>query len=312
MKVIFFGLGSIGQRHMRLLREAYPKTNIVAFRSYLGQEPVDIDVPTVNSWDEVASFEPQIAFITNPSNLHVKTALECARRGINLFIEKPLSIYGEELDELLQTIDKKNLTAYVAYCMRFHPAIQNLKKLLMEKNILHARIKCSSYFPDWRPNQDHLKSYTADQRQSGGIVFELSHEVDYAAYLFGKIESVSGVRGKRSNVTVDADDFADLLLTQPRCPCNIHLNLFSRKLQRVIEVDTDDLHIRADLVDSKIEVTKPDGSIATTDYQMERDDMFSDQLSYFISNLDNNRLDNNLFEAAALFQKLAAFREASQ
>lgn len=71
------------------------------------------------------------------------TASQCARRGMHLFIEKPLSDSLKGFSDLLRLTQKKNLTVYIAYCLRFHPVIAKLKELLKGKKVVHARVDLS-------------------------------------------------------------------------------------------------------------------------------------------------------------------------
>jgi predicted dehydrogenase len=123
MKILMIGLGGIGQRHVRNLRSLLGDTlEIMAYRqlnrsfALTDQLKVDegvnilekykIDVyPDINS---ALDQEPDIAFICNPSNLHIPVALMAARAGCRLFIEKPLSHNLDFVSELIQVIEQKN------------------------------------------------------------------------------------------------------------------------------------------------------------------------------------------------------------
>ncbi len=306
MKVVIFGLGSIGLRHLRLLKDEYD-LDLYAFRTRLGQENVDSGINEISGWNEIEQIHPDVAFITNPSYLHIETATECAKRGMHLFIEKPLDIKLEGLGELLGLVREKNLTSYVAYTMRFHPVVQALKAATQNLKPLHARITCTSFFPNWRPNQNHLKSYTAQQDKSGGVVFELSHELDFAVHLFGPVKELHGVRGKFGSVTVDSDDAADIIAVHAVCNSNIHVNLFSRKLQRFIEIDCEDASFHADIIRSELYITDASGATRIDRFPYERDDLFRNQLAYFFDNIGNPRMNNNIFEASELLEKMVTF-----
>src|SRR5512133_1494007 len=136
LKVLFAGLGSIGQRHVRNLRAVLgDQVTILAYRSR-GQSPVlnpDMTVrpgATLEDTYQIRSFSnlddalnegPDAVFITNPNTLHLPVALAAARAGCHLFIEKPIAESLGGLDELVSLVEQKNLVAFVAYQFRFHP-----------------------------------------------------------------------------------------------------------------------------------------------------------------------------------------------
>ena len=112
MKILFCGLGSIGQRHLRLAqaRFAGQTAEFVALRSGQGTGDAPAGVRSLRDWDEVGRERPVVAFICNPTSLHVETALECARRGMHLFIEKPIASSTQGLAELQKIVSERELT----------------------------------------------------------------------------------------------------------------------------------------------------------------------------------------------------------
>ena len=309
MKILLCGLGSIGKRHARLMQECFPYHRLVALRTFRGQEANDLGIPELRSWDEVDGQSFDVAFITNPTCLHLQYALECAKRRMHLFIEKPIDCALSGLEDLLGLVQQARLTAYVAYPVRFHPVVRALKPLV-QAPILHSRSHCASYLPAWRPGHDHRASYSAHRDQGGGVLLDLSHDIDLIQCLFGDVERITGDLGRRSDVTVDAEDYADLILTHPAGRSTLHLNYFSRTTERWIAIDTPESHIHADLVQSRIHYTSA-AETWTREFPFERGDMYRDQLRYFFANLSNPRLENNVADASRLFRQIIACRESA-
>ena len=44
---------------------------------------------------------------------------------------------------------------------------------------------CNSFLPNWRSNRDYRKSSSLKKVEGGGVLLELSHEIDYIRNLFG-------------------------------------------------------------------------------------------------------------------------------
>ena len=127
MKVIIFGLCSIGRRCAKLLQRN-KQLELYAFRTKKGDcSGEQLPIKEAYSWQEVDCIKPEAAFITNPTSLHIDTAINCASRGMDLFIEKPLGNTRERVDQLLKLVKDNSLTTYVAYGLRFHPVIEKLK-----------------------------------------------------------------------------------------------------------------------------------------------------------------------------------------
>lgn len=308
MKIVFFGLGSIGQRHASILFGGN-KHDLYAFRSEKSREMGLGGVKELYSWDEVKSLKPDIVFITNPTFLHVKTAIKCAELGCKLFIEKPVGKDLIGLERLLKIVRRKRLVTYIAYNLRFHPVIKVLHENIKIDPPLHMRVVCSSYLPDWRPGTDYLESYSASKKMGGGVVLDLSHELDYVSYLTGKIEKISGDYFKLSNVTKDAEDSVDVIARTSLCPVNIHLNFLSQIKERTIKIDFKDRSVIGDLVNGEVLEYKEGAIVKKKKFDNPINQSYIDQIKYFFNNIDNPQMMNNLLEAVYLYKKMIAFKK---
>lgn len=306
-RIIIFGMGSIGRRHAQILRDD-PKYKLFAYRSGNSSARNELGLEELHRWADIKRLKPEIAFITNPTNLHVRTAIKCALSGMNLFIEKPLSHNLKGLD-LLESICRRNrLTCYTAYCLRFHPVIKKVRELVRGKKIYHARVVCSSYLPEWRPGQDLKNSYSMFNNKGGGVLLDLSHELDYIKYIFGGIKNIEGVHGKKSNVTHDSEDFADMILTLDNgFKTTLHLNIFSRFNERSIKVDFDGGYLTGDLLTGKVEYLFR-GKRRIFRLKVDRDEYLKEEIAYFLNNIGNKAIMNNLQESKKLLKKILEFR----
>jgi len=311
MKIIFFGLGSIGQRHAKLLIKSGGH-EIFALRTHQSDAPKpDFPVKELNSWEQVDAIKAQIAFITNPTSMHIPTAIECAKRGMSLFMEKPLGSSDEGLDELLAIVEKKQLVSYVAYCLRFHPVILHLKELLSKETCLHMQIEAASYLPTWRPDRDHKKSYSSNRNLGGGVIFDLSHEIDYVDFFLGPVKQINGQCSRSGNVTVDAEDCADMQIQCAGGYANVHLSFLSHLNTRKITIYFPDRTVIADLITNVIYTYQKNALVEQLDLPIERDQLFMRQLEFFLANIQNPHMMNNIKKSADLFRKICQFREKS-
>ena len=307
MKIIFFGLGSIGQRHAKILLENY-KYDLYAYRSGIHDIPNELTIKELHSWGEVEKLKPDIVFITNPTSLHIETAIKCASLNCKLFIEKPVGKDMRDLDKLINIVEKRNLVTYVAYNLRFHPVVRKLKEILKRKKTLYARAVCTSFLPAWRPNTDYLKSYSANSDMGGGVILDLSHEIDYVDYLFGGIKEISGKFAKVSDVTLDTEDYVDMLVVSNGIPVNIHIDFLSQHRQRYMQIDFEGLTVVGDLIDAEIKEFEGGKIKSRIRLEYTQGQEYKEQMKHFFDNIDNPKMMNNLLEAAGLFKKIILFK----
>jgi len=311
MKIIIFGLGSIGKKQTKLLLEMY-KHKLFVFRSNRESTPNKLGIEEVYSWRDVEDLSPDVAFITNPTYLHIKTAIKCVKLGMDLFLEKPIGADAKGLKTLLGIVRKKKLTTYVAYCMRFHPVIEDLKQCLYthkeSKNFMHCNILASSYLPEWRPSRDYETIYSAQSQKGGGVILDLSHEIDYAQHLFGEILDIQGTFGKISKLKITAEDYADILMKCEKAVVNLHMNFFSKNKKRNLRIDfANHSYIEADLLKNTI-VENRKGKVKRRKYDLKQDHMYRQQLKYFFENIENKKMTNNIFDASTLYKKILKFK----
>lgn len=57
MKVVFFGLGSIGKRHAKILIENY-RHDLYVFRSGVNDAPTILGIQELHSWDDIEKLKP--------------------------------------------------------------------------------------------------------------------------------------------------------------------------------------------------------------------------------------------------------------
>ena len=185
--------------------------------------------------------------------------------------------------------------------------------MAQEKNKpLHLTVNASSYLPNWRKNINHLKHYSAFKSKGGGVILELSHEIDYMCYLLGSIKNFKVNAKKMGNVTVDSEDFADILLEfKSGAYCNLHLNFFSNLQRREIVADFKDHTVVGDLLANSITVIKDDKK-RVIKFKSNRDDVLVSQMVYFFGNYGKGRMMNGLEEAARIFDAIIRIRKAAK
>jgi predicted dehydrogenase len=254
-RCLFVGLGGIGQRHLRNLRALLgDAVEVVAHRVRRERQTLDDTLQVVPGVDLERQYgvqvcsdleaalarKPDIAFITNPSSLHVSAALQAARQGCHLFIEKPLSHSLEQVSELAAVCEEQRLVTCVAYQLRYHPGFVRLRELLgagVLGRLLSVRAEVGEYLPGFHPYEDYRRMYASQSALGGGVTLSQIHEIDYLCALFGTPRRVFSMGGHVSSLEVDVDDVALSLLEFTRADggslfVELHQDFWQRPAQR--------------------------------------------------------------------------------
>ena len=159
-----------------------------------------------------------------------------------LLIEKPLSLNTSRLEQFAQLVRSSGVPTLIGYVLRYEPAAQYFQQQLASHNYgvpLNVRIECGSFLPDWRPEQDYRQSASASKELGGGVLLELSHELDYANWFFGPFDKVQAVLQNSGTLNIDVEDGAELLLqTSTELTVSIHLDFYSKTPKRHCRVQT--------------------------------------------------------------------------
>jgi predicted dehydrogenase len=242
MKFLIAGCGSIGKRHLNNL-QLLGMTDLVAFDT---QDDRCLDVanrfgvPVVSNFEEGLKHKPDVVLICTPTSLHTDYAIRSAQAGIHLFIEKPIAHELAGLDQLLHIIDERRLKILVGCNFRFERGMRKLKSLLGEGaigKVLGGRVVFGQYLPDWHPREDYRQGYSARRALGGGILLDAVHEVDYIRWLIGEVSAVSCFMSKVSDLEIDVEDHADLMIEFANgLTAQLHLDYLQRAYQRSLEI----------------------------------------------------------------------------
>lgn len=272
LKIIFFGTGSIGSRHIRLLAENFPQHKLYSFVTVNGSDQTE----KLYSWDAVQKVAPDIAFICNPTHLHIKTAIACLHNGMHVFMEKPIGSDLNRLGYLEELTRETGKTVYVAYPFRFHPVIIAAKSKCLEYPI----VSCLTDSATWRNGR-------ITKQLGGGAMLELSHEIDIANYLCGDCDDI---QIQDINILDGLDCMTKIMLFKGGC------GVVGVCIGTIIATK---YHLRRIVTDN-----------GSYDYSP-NDQIYIDQLHYFFDNINNPMLMNNIHDASKLYRNIIHARESA-
>ena len=295
MNVAVVGAGSIGSRHQRILKQLGHKVSVVSANS------PDADFRSMSDALGRESFDYVV--IASQTSQHVTdlSALINNRFSGRVLIEKPLF-------EKLHTLQENNFSfAAVGYNLRFHPAIVWLKDTLPKLGKLtSANFYVGQYLPTWRPDSDYRKSSSARDISGGGVLRDLSHELDLVQYLFGDWQQLTAVGGKFSDLEIATDDTFSILMTSTKCNAiSVQLNYVDRIKQRYITINGNHGTVSIDLISNTAKFSDLD-----VKFSVNADDTYVAQHLAVISNDSQNTC--SLSEALKVVETIQAIEKSAE
>lgn len=311
MKVIIVGVGSIGTRHLKNLIELGHQVYAVD----INREKLEIVRPIASgifsTVERALKIRPDAAFICTFSNSHIAPAVECAKAGCHLFIEKPLSLNLDGVTELVKIIEKKKLISMVGCNMRFHPAISLIHGVLNTNTEFRKKLWANLEFGFYLPfdKKDYQNSYKANKSMGGNLIFDGIHELDYAVWFFGEPEEVFCTKGILSGMKIDTEDYVDMIIKfKSGVVCNIHMDYLQHSYSRRCKVVCENGTVVWDFTNEKIGVvTTIDKEWSWKDMKLDiyYNQMYMDEIKYFMNCVKDSKETFNSIHASVSVLKLA-------
>lgn len=297
--VVVIGLGAIAARHRKNIKQLFPEAKIFAV-SASGRalaQPIDDAEAILLNLDEIIPLLPDFVIIASPSSLHAKHAITLINANIPVLVEKPIAATTDQADVLLAVSMQNHTPVAIGYCLRFMPAALTLKRIV-ESNLIgdiyHCTCNVGQYLPDWRPNKDYQTTVSANAELGGGVLLELSHELDYLQWLLGDLQFEHAILRGSKDLHLDVEEIADITLsTVSGTICQLHMDFLQHVPQRKCQLIGHKGRVEWDLVQNTVTVFNHCGiEVIYSDPTWDRNLMYVDMLKSFMTEINNQSHDN--------------------
>jgi predicted dehydrogenase len=323
MKAVVVGTGSIGQRHIGNL--LHLGAEVSAF-SYRGKSPGDLGldsrVSLVERWFEGISSDCDVVVIANSTEQHMEVALQAARLGRAIYIEKPLAGSLDGTAALSHLIASNRLVVETGFMLRAHPNLVWMKNAIdggMLGELMHFRASVGQWLPDWRPGTDHRLAYSAVRDKGGGVIFDLIHELDLLHWLGGRVSDISAMTRHIPMLGIETEAIAQIgLRLDSGVLAQVHLDYVRPGYERTMQVVGHKGVLFWNYSEGTVTFGSPDGTakvVHRLSPEFERNTIFLASMEHFLRRLETPGLRAlSSFEDGmeALRIALACHRSASE
>jgi predicted dehydrogenase len=233
MNILIVGRGSIALQHKKNIESyGHEATLFISIFDYTFENDQSIISSFKNSLD---SFDAVI--VANPSHKHFAFTSEALKKGKKVYLEKPPCLYSHELKKLIE-LDKNNNLISVGFQMRFSLGLMKLKSLVDENinTLTSFNIHVGQALKYWRDGGINKDSYYADKKTGGGVIYELSHELDMALWIFGRPNKISHKALNLSHKDMNIEDFFHSIWEFNKFSGTVHMDMIDPVYNRYVEV----------------------------------------------------------------------------
>ena len=215
LRLALIGAGVIGARHLQSVA-AEPCCRLVALADPAPAARAVAEAAGVlnyTDYEEMLDRErPQGAIVAAPTPLHAPIGEACARRGIHMLMEKPVTDTVDAGHGLIAAAEQHGVRILAGHYRRFDPAVEAAGEIIASGEIGRL-IAISGQWAVRKP--DHYYDMDWRCRAGGGpILINLIHDIDMMRLWCGEVESVYADTGNTERGFVVEDSGAFLLRFQ--------------------------------------------------------------------------------------------------
>ena len=291
--ILIIGCGSIGERHLRCFqRTGRCELSVCdANATLLSEVAARYKVRQhANLREALASAKFDGLVICTPAHTHLAIAREGAAHGAALFIEKPLSVSLEGVEDTREAIARSGRFAAVAYVFHCVSWVAEARALLRSGAIgrpLHASVVSGQHFPTFRPAYRDI--YYAKRETGGGAVQDsLTHLVNAMEWMIGPVTRIFCDASHQMLEGVTVEDTVNIAARHGDILVGYVANQFQAPAETTLLVHCERGSVKIELHAQRWGVFRH-GAAEWEWHQrqiIERDDFFTDQANAFLDGME--------------------------
>lgn len=207
MKIIVIGLGSMGKRRIRLLRE---KKDIQLF-GIDSQESRCAEVKELfgikcysSIKDAVAAEHPEAAVISTSPLSHAAIIKDCLNNSLHVFTE--INLVSDGYAENISIAKKRNLVLFLSSTFLYRKENQAIIEKVHKSDCpLNYIYHVGQYLPDWHPWESYNNYFIGDKRTNGCREI-MAIDLPWIVTAFGSIIRAKAVKSKNTKLGINYND----------------------------------------------------------------------------------------------------------
>lgn len=238
------GCGHLGKIHCKLLNEIAGKKNSLNFIGVYDIDLIKTDeinklfgLKSFNTFENLLDDIDSLIIVTTTS-AHYTVAEEAIKRGIDVFIEKPVTSSSIEAKKLIELAKRLNVKVQVGHVERFNPALTSLDKFEIKPMFIESH---------------RLAQFNPRGTDVSVIQDLMIHDIDIILHLVNS--KINKIDANGVAVISNSIDIANARLSFDNgCVANITASRISIKKMRKMRIFQSNAYISIDFLNNKSEI----------------------------------------------------------
>lgn len=230
----------------------------------------------LTNFRELPALGVQCASVATPTTSHFDVAKWLMENGIDVLIEKPITVRMEEAEELIATAERCGRILQVGHLERFNPAFKAVQERLDSPRFFEAR---------------RIASFTGRGHDVDVVMDLMIHDIDIIAHLVGR--PLKRVEAVGIPILTNTVDIANARLTfEGGAVANVSASRAAFHSERTVRIFQPDLYISLDfgkkrlkMVSKRSDALKIGGlpDISVEEQKVEERDALEDEIDAFLT-----------------------------
>jgi predicted dehydrogenase len=287
-KIAVVGTGSIGSRHLKILKEKL-NVNPIAIPKRRDRKTFwrKRGYNALSELPELKDREMGLAIIASNTSCHLNDSINAMNKGYDLLIEKPMCANLDESLSLYEHGKKMSAKIFIGFDLRFSESLNVFRELVGELGTIYSvRVECQSWLPTWRPHRPYKDSYSA-KKDEGGVLRDLVHDIDYSCWLFGPPIKLHARMLNLNVLEIEAEEFVEVFWETGGPAVSICLDYITKPAKRIIRAHGEYGSMVWDAMSQKV-TSKIGGRENVQEYSQDVDSLYEKELECFIKSCSDN------------------------
>lgn len=253
MNIVVIGLGSMGKRRIRLLKQ-YIENEVEEGNCWKifgvdsneerckeSRELYGIDI--YNSLKTAVEKEAiDCAVISTSPHTHAGIIKECLQNKLHVFTE--INLLSEGYEENIALAKKTGKVLFLSSTFMYRKEMEYIKKAVQKNEFSGLyRYHIGQYLPEWHPWENY-KNFFVGRKDTNGCRELFAIEIPWLVDVFGDIKDVRSIHKKVSKLDVDYDDSYQVLVEHASGVVgNLTIDIVTPKAGRDLEIWSEGFYI---------------------------------------------------------------------